>query len=174
VQRCKKKYLKYKQKYLELKSLKKLNLNGGTKPNILYLDFDETLGSFNICYSFLCKLLNHYVSQETLALKSQLVLLKKELLKNYHLRPGLELFFKKLQELKTNEKINQIVIMSRNSDLNNYPGYFEETINLMLEITETPGLIDRVVLGVRSKNLNDSTFEKIYIVDDKPEHVNPI
>jgi hypothetical protein len=159
------KYLKYKKKYLELQEKKYI---GGGGKRILYLDFDETLGSFNVNYSVFARILNNYRIDNNLAL-----LIKKELLENYYIRTHLKVFFDELNELKKTNKINKIIILSRNSDRNNYPGYFQETINLIQEISQTPDLIDKIITGVREKNISTNNSEDIIkIVDDKCEHIN--
>ena len=86
----KNKYLKYKNKYLEYKN--KYLLTGGEPhpKRILYLDFDETLGSFHPCYSRYCRIINHYKLTE----REDIKCLKKKILKEYFLRPFIEIFFK--------------------------------------------------------------------------------
>lgn len=165
------KYLKYKNKFLLLKqqmqSKNYFKTGGGKK--ILYLDFDETLGSFNVNYVMYAKFLNFYKINKTIS-----DIIKKELLSMYYLRTNLKTFFEFLQKLKLEKKLDKVIIMSRNSDRSAYIGYFAETIKLIEEITETPKLIDDVILGVGHKRIGTNDIsDKIYIVDDKCEHVTP-
>lgn len=141
-----------------------------TKENCLCLDFDETLGSFHMCYSLFSKLLFiEKTLDETIKRR-----IKEEILRLYHIRPHLIDFFKFLNELKRYKKIDKIFILTRNSDRMNFPGYLRETIEIIQEITNTPDLIDDIIENVKSKILRTDIYNKIYIVDDKPEHVSPI
>ena len=165
--KLKNKYLKYKNKYLEYKN-KYLFTGGESHPKrILYLDFDETLGSFHPCYSRYCRLINHYKLTE----REDIKCLKKKLLKEYFLRPFIESFFKKLEELKKICKLDKIIIMSRNSDHSSFSGYFKETVNFIQEITNTKNLIDEIITGVAVKEFVINENDIIYIIDDKCEHV---
>jgi hypothetical protein len=162
----KNKYLKYKNKYLEYKN--KYLFKGGEQPKrILYLDFDETLGSFHPCYSHYCLIIDRYKLTD----REDIKCLKKKLLKEYFLRPFLDIFFKKLEELKKNVKIHKIIIMSRNSDHSSFNGYFKETVDLIQEITNTNNLIDEIITGVVAKEFVINENDIIYIIDDKCERV---
>jgi hypothetical protein len=162
----KNKYLKYKNKYLEYKN--KYLFTGGEQPKRnLYLDFDETLGSFHPCYSHYCFIIDGYKLTD----REDIKCLKKKLLKEYFLRPFLDIFFKKLEELKKNFKIHKIIIMSRNSDHSSFNGYFKETVDFIQEITNTNNLIDEIITGVVTKEFIINENDIIYIIDDKCEHV---
>lgn len=141
-----------------------------TKENCLCLDFDETLGSFHICYSLFSKLL---FIEKTLAETIKRTI-KEEILRLYHIRPHLIDFFKFLNELKKTKKIDKVFILTRNSDRNNFTGYLKETIEIIQKITNTPNLIDNIIDNIESKILRTYMYNKIYIVDDKPEYVIPI
>ena len=141
-----------------------------TEKNLLLLDFDETLGSFNINFSIYSKMLFEKAKIE------KIDDIKKELLV-FHIRPKLKEFFNELKKLKDEKKIHKIFIMSRNADKNNHPNYFTDTIRLIQEMTETPGLIDNIITDIRKKMLDelyDKKYTKYFIIDDKCEHVVPI
>ena len=146
-----------------------IEIEDSNKENCLCLDFDETLGSFHICYSLFSKLL---FIEESLHEPDKKTI-KEEIVRLYHIRPYLIDFFKLLKGLKETKKINKIFILTRNSDRNNFPGYLRETIDIIEEITNTPNLIDNIIDSVESKVLRADIYNKIYIVDDKPEHVIP-
>ena len=145
-----------------------------TEKNLLLLDFDETLGSFNINFSLYSKMLFENASNIE---KTKVDEIKKELLV-FHIRPKLKEFFKELKKLKDEKKIHEIFIMSRNSDENNHPNYFTDTIKIIQEMTETPGLIDAIITNIKRKKMLDELYDKKYtkyfIIDDKCEHVDPI
>jgi hypothetical protein len=140
-----------------------------TKENCLCLDFDETIGSFHICYSLFSQLLFIEKSLHETIKRT----IKEEILRLYHIRPYLIDFFELLNKLKKTKKIKKIFILTRNSDRNNFPGYLRETIEIIEKITNTPNLIDNIIDNVESKILRTDIYNKIYIVDDKPEHVIP-
>ena len=148
--------------------------------NVLLLDFDETLGSFHICYSYFSYLLEHYGSG--VIDRQKILSIKSHILKYYHIRPGLDIFLKKILDLKKKNKIGAVVIMSRNSDKNNYPGYFSETVKLLMEITNTKSVIDASFTDVSLKDLDafeqygfiKKQINKMFIIDDKCEHVKPL
>jgi hypothetical protein len=142
------------------------------KESLLCLDFDETLGSFHINYSLYSRYLNMYKID-----KQKMYNIQRKLLEEYHLRPNLNYFFQELMRMKNDKFIDKIYIVSRNNGFSNYNNYFKETISIIEDITNCKGLIDKIIPGIKLKNLNkiskDENFYKIYIVDDKCEHVVP-
>jgi hypothetical protein len=147
------------------------NLNNYKLNNILCLDFDETIGSFHINYSQYSIILNKYIEDDNI--NNEIL---KELLINYHMRPGLDNFFKELKKMKDNKIINKIFIISRNT-LPYHNNYFINTINLIQDIVNCKDLIDDIKTNVKIKNLiklkKQYNCNKIFIVDDKCEYVIP-
>lgn len=75
------KYNKYNNKIKEIRHL--ILQKGGVHDNTLYLDFDETLGSFNVCYNMFFNCINRiFDGSETT--KSVII---RRLLETYFLRP---------------------------------------------------------------------------------------
>ena len=139
--------------------------------NILCLDFDETLGSFQFNYSMYSIILNKYVYNNNI--KNEIL---KELLINYYMRPGLDIFFQELKKMKDSNMINKILVISRNV-LVYHNNYFKDTINLMEDISNCNGLIDEIRTNISIKNLlkikKEYNGNKIFIIDDKCEHTIP-
>jgi hypothetical protein len=147
----------------------KLKLNkqlGGEIRKILYLDFDETLGSFHMNLNDYYRHLIHYkIPSDTVDN------ILKKLLNDYYLRSNIKEFFKGLQLLKETKKIDKIIINTRNSDKSER---IPRLVKLIEIVTETSGIIDNIIWASGDKNITTANpLDIVYIVDDKCEHVIP-
>ena len=146
----------------------------------LFLDFDETIGSFHPYYSFIYRILKiHKIEQATIDI------ILKEIL-HWCIRPGMSILLNYLHRLKEEGLLTYIIVLSSNSV--NYDGsvgiqnisaldYFRSVINYIEEIYNLKGLFYKIEIGVRPKilenHLPEDSVELSYIIDDKCEHVQP-
>ena len=146
----------------------------------LFLDFDETLGSFHPYYSVIYRILKmNKIEQETID-----TILKKILI--YCLRPGISELLRFLNELKEKGLLTYIIILSSNSvNYDSVAGiqnvsalnYFRSVINYIEEIYNLKGLFYKIEIGVCPKilenHLPQDSNALTYIIDDKCKHIQP-
>lgn len=155
------KYKKYKNKYMALK------FGGdGESKKILYLDFDETLGSFHMnIKDFYLVMKKHKIDFDYIKH------ILRQLLQMGYMRSYLKEFLNELKILKNSGKINKIIIYTRNIDRTEY---IPTLVSLILDICDVIDLIEPEIKFTNGiKDLSGNEGDIIYIIDDKCDHCVP-